>query len=152
VKPLFKLASWLVLPLALLLCAQWPLRELVQAWSRETNDLAQVLFALYAAVAVTAASAAEVHLAAHRPAADGRPPSTARVWALAACVLPWAAFVLWSAWPSIWASWLQLEKFPDTLNPGYFLIRSAAWLLALLALLHALARLLRPRRTAPAKR
>ena len=46
-------AGWLMLPLALLLFAQWPLRELVQAGSREANDLAQVVFALYMAVART---------------------------------------------------------------------------------------------------
>ena len=37
----------LVLPVSLLLFLQWPLREWVQAYSREANDLAQVLFALY---------------------------------------------------------------------------------------------------------
>ena len=140
VKPLFQLVSWLVLPLALLLCAQWPLRELVQAWSREANDLAQVLFALYGAVAVTAASSAGVHLAAHRPTAARA--SRLRVLALCACVLPWAAFVLWSAAPGVLASLAQWEKFPETLNPGFFLVKVAAWLLALLALVHALAQVL----------
>jgi len=33
-------AAWLVLPLALLLFAQWPLRDLVGAWSRQANDIA----------------------------------------------------------------------------------------------------------------
>ena len=49
----FLAAAALVLPLALLLFAQWPLRDLVQAHSREANDLAQIIFALYMAVAVT---------------------------------------------------------------------------------------------------
>lgn len=39
----------------MLLFAQWPPHELVQAWSREANDLAQTIFALYVTVAVTAA-------------------------------------------------------------------------------------------------
>ena len=33
-------AAVLVVPLALLLCAQWPLREGLHAYSREANDLA----------------------------------------------------------------------------------------------------------------
>jgi hypothetical protein len=49
-------ASLLVLPLAGLLFFQWPLRECVQAYSHEANDLGQVLFALYVAVAIFAAS------------------------------------------------------------------------------------------------
>ena len=33
-------ASLLVLPLALLLCAQWPLRDWLQAYSLQANDTA----------------------------------------------------------------------------------------------------------------
>src|SRR5689334_12500560 len=43
----------LVLPISLLLFLQWPLRELVHAGSREANDLAQWLFALYVSLAMT---------------------------------------------------------------------------------------------------
>ena len=46
-------ASILVLPVSLLLFLQWPLREWLLAYSREANDLAQVLFALYVSVAIT---------------------------------------------------------------------------------------------------
>src|SRR5437868_2421511 len=49
-------ASILVLPVSLLLFLQWPLREWLLAYSREANDLAQVLFALYVSVAITAAT------------------------------------------------------------------------------------------------
>jgi len=44
-----------LLPVVLLLFLQWPLRDLVRAWSRDANDLAQWLFALYVAMAFTAA-------------------------------------------------------------------------------------------------
>ena len=127
---LYRTAAWLIVPLALLLCAQWPLRDAVQAWSREANDLAQIIFALYMAVAVTAASRSHAHLAAaHR--GNGH-HSSWRHWATAACVVPWAAFVLWSAAPQVWQSLLQLEHFGETLNPGYFVIKlSLAVLLAL---------------------
>lgn len=140
---IFQWARWLVLPLTVLLCLQWPLRELVHAGSREANDAAQILFALYAACAVTAATRAHQHLAAHGGAAL-TPGSRAAAWALAACVLPWAAWLLWAASPAVWQSVLALERFPDSNNPGYFLIRIAGWLLAALVLLDSALALLAP--------
>src|SRR5271156_4047976 len=56
-------AKWLVLPLVTLLFLQWPLRELFRGYSREANDLGQVVFALFVAVSVTAATRAKTHLA-----------------------------------------------------------------------------------------
>jgi hypothetical protein len=66
-KAIFRLARWIVRPLAFLLCAQWPLRQWLGLWSREANDLVQIFFPLYAAVAVSAASAAGLHMASHQP-------------------------------------------------------------------------------------
>ena len=43
-------AQWLALPLVLLLFLQWPLRDVVHAYSRQANDLGQIVFALYVAV------------------------------------------------------------------------------------------------------
>jgi hypothetical protein len=142
VKTLLHLTSWLVLPLALLLFAQWPLRELVQAYSRQANDLGQVLFACYMAVAVTAASRAGVHLAApHRMPAAGS--GAWRRWALLLCIAPWAVFLLLNSSPWVWASTLQLERFSETLNPGFFVIKLAGWLMVVLALIDALVHLRR---------
>ena len=39
---------------------------------------------------------------------------------------------------------LSLERFPDTFNPGYFLIKVALWLLALLVLIQGVIDLFRP--------
>jgi hypothetical protein len=131
------LASLLVLPLAALLFAQWPLREVVQAGSRLANDMAQIVFAVYAAVAVTAASLAHTHLAAgrHEP---GRRRRHWRGIALAVCVGPWAMFMLWSSFPLIRESVGGLEKFSETLAPGYFVIKLALGLLLVLVLAEAL--------------
>ena len=138
---LVTIASLLVFPLALLLFLQWPLRAWVQAGGLQANDLAQTVFALYMAVAVTAASRAGAHLSAHGAAAPRqgrwRPVLTA------ACVLPWSGFLLWSATPLVWRSVQALERFPDSLLPGYFLIKLALWLLACLVLVDAVAQLWR---------
>src|SRR5215831_11499967 len=56
--------QWLALPLILLLFLQWPLRDIVRSFSREANDLGQIIFALFVAVSITAATRAGTHLAA----------------------------------------------------------------------------------------
>jgi TRAP-type mannitol/chloroaromatic compound transport system permease small subunit len=132
--------SWLVLPLALLLCAQWPLRDLIGAGSREANDLAQCIFALYVAAALRLATRTHTHLRADVLAQ--RYPDTLRRWITgtghALAVLPFALYVLIAGAPMTWSSLRGLEAFPDTFNPGYFIVKSAAGLLALLMALQAL--------------
>lgn len=132
--------SLLVLPLAFLLFAQWPLRELELGWSRQVNDAAQILFAVYVAVAITAASLAKTHLAAIHGSADpAQPPRRWRATLLLLCVTPWALFMLWAAAAPITNSVLSLEKFGETLTPGYFVIKLALVLLLLLVLIDAIA-------------
>ncbi len=150
VRKILFIASLLVLPLATLLFAQWPLRELVQAGSRLANDMAQILFALYAAVAVTAASRAGTHLAARRHAVDGTAGQAPgipaggvgyqgwRAAVLLLCVAPWALFMLWASFPLIRDSVAGLERFSETLAPGYFVIKLALGVMLVLVLADAL--------------
>lgn len=132
----------LVLPLAALLLAQWPLRELVQAYSRQANDAAQVLFALYVAVAMTAASRSHAHLASLQPHPSGASRPRWHAWALLACVTPWALFMLWAGWPLVAASVASFERFGETLTPGYFVIKLSMALMLLLVLAEGLLELL----------
>lgn len=140
IRVLFLATSLLVLPLAALLFAQWPLRDWVGAFSRQANDIAQILFALYMAVAVTAASRAGTHLAAGHPTAWS---PRLRAAVLLACTGPWALFMLWSSTAPALQSLRQLERFGETLTPGFFLLRWAVWLLACLVLLDAVGALFR---------
>lgn len=139
VDALFAGVGVLALPLSLLLFAQWPLREIVQAYSREANDLAQCLFALYVSVAITCATRRGTHLAtdvvAHRYTARTR----ARLFRIASLVIlvPGSLFVVLATWPIVVQSVQQLDAFPDTFNPGYFVIKIAVALLAVLVLLQA---------------
>ena len=132
-------AGALVIPLSLLLFAQGPLRDVVQAGSRQANDLAQVIFAVYMAIAVTAASIDGMHLAARHAPDEHDEPVRWRAWAVFACTAPWAGVVLWTSSAGVWQSVMQLERFGETLNPGYFLIRVSLWLLAALVLAHGVA-------------
>ena len=133
-------ASILVLPVSLLLFLQWPLRDWWQAYSREANDLAQILFGIYVSIAITAASRAHAHLSAEGAARqlDSRTRRVLARVAAAAVLVPWSAFVLYAGSGSLVQSIGQFERFPETFNPGYFLLRIALALLALLVLLHAL--------------
>ena len=134
--------AWCVLALVVLLCAQWPLRDIVQAYSLQANDLAQILFALLASASVAAASLAGSHLTAHvNTNPHAHEEGSWRKWALAACVLPWAAFMVWISAPQVWASVMSLERFNETSNPGFFLIKCASLLMVLLVALQTLLQL-----------
>jgi hypothetical protein len=129
--------SLLALPLLILLFLQWPLRELVHAYSQQANDAGQILFALYVAVAITATSVAQAHLAVGMPG-----QARAGGWrslVAAVCVLPWSLFMLWSIGPSVLHSTAALEHFAETRTPGYFVIKMAAAFLLLMAVGHAIA-------------
>jgi TRAP-type mannitol/chloroaromatic compound transport system permease small subunit len=145
---LVEAGRWLVLPVALILFLQWPLRDFVRAFSREANDLGQWIFALYVSLAMTFATREHTHLAvdaiAHGYSARLR-DFMAR-WGGFLCVAPWALFMIWTVGPTVQRSVMALEKFPETYNPGYFLVKVAALLLAVLAFLQALIDLLRPGR------
>jgi TRAP-type mannitol/chloroaromatic compound transport system permease small subunit len=135
-------ASMLALPLSLLLFLQWPLREWLHAYSREVNDAAQILFAFYVSVAITAATRAHVHLAAGDVRQGGRVERAAAL----AVLVPWSTFVLYASWGSVLQSVRQLESFPETYNPGYFLIRAALVVLTVLILAQAIVMALRATR------
>lgn len=127
-KPFLHIISWLVIPLAVLLLAQWPLRE-ASAWlgshARTANDMAQIVFAIYATCAITAASVAGVHLAARH---DLGRYSRAQQYGLIACILPWVLWMTWASVPMAWRAALSLEKFSETLTPGFFIIKLAVLL------------------------
>src|SRR6202040_2150971 len=118
-------AKWLALPVVILLFLQWPLRTLVGLYSREANDLGQWLFAIYVAAAITAATRAKTHLAADtisRNYTDNTRQWLARAGALFG-LIPWSVIVLMKSWNIVRDSMLLQEHFPDTGNPGYFIIK-----------------------------
>jgi TRAP-type mannitol/chloroaromatic compound transport system permease small subunit len=147
VGALLRAAQWLILPVVILLFLQWPLRDLVRSHSREANDLGQWLFALYVAASVTAATRARTHLAADMLARRYRPAIRALIVRCGALIglMPWALLVLIAGKGIVVSSVMQLEGFPDTGNPGYFLIKVALWLMAALVLAQAALDVARPR-------
>lgn len=146
IASLLALFKWLALPIALLLFLQWPLRDFVGLLSREANDLGQWLFALYVAASITAATRAGTHLSTDAIARHYAPATRLRISraAILIGVMPWALFVLWASRQVIWSSLLATERFPDTNNPGYFIVKLALGLLAILFLLQGIVDLFRP--------
>jgi TRAP-type mannitol/chloroaromatic compound transport system permease small subunit len=138
---------WLLLPVVALLFLQWPLRDLVRSHSREANDLGQWIFALYVAMAFTAATRAHTHLAADAVARIYSERTRARLARAGALIglVPWALFVIFGGANLVLSSLRVLERFADTSNPGYFLIKFAVWVLAGLILCQAIIDIARPR-------
>jgi TRAP-type mannitol/chloroaromatic compound transport system permease small subunit len=145
---ILSVGRWLALPVVVLLFLQWPLRDLAHAYSREANDLGQCLFAIYVAMSFTAATRGRTHLAADALAQAYSPKTRALLWRLGALIalVPWALFVLVAGRSTILPSLAALERFPDTYNPGYFLIKLALWVLAGLVLAQAVIDIVRPDR------
>jgi TRAP-type mannitol/chloroaromatic compound transport system permease small subunit len=142
------IGRWLAVPVVVLLFLQWPLRDLVRAYSREANDFGQWAFALYVAISFTAATRARTHLAADAVARLYAPKTRDLIWRLGVVValVPWAVFLLIAGKNVILPSIALLERFPDTANPGYFLIKVALWVMAGLVLAQAMIDIARPDR------
>jgi TRAP-type mannitol/chloroaromatic compound transport system permease small subunit len=140
--------KWLLLPLVALLFLQWPLRDIVRGYSREANDLGQLIFALYVAISVTAATRAGTHLAADILAQRFSARSRGQLARLGAALglVPWSLFILYSSKGVVVTSIAAREAFPDTSNPGYFIIKAALWVLALMMLAQAVVEIFRPAR------
>ena len=141
----------LALAITLLLFLQWPLRDWIGKGSTQANDLAQWLFALYVAVAIQHAHRRGAHLVA-RP--DLPPSGTSRLARLRRigaplCVLPWALFLVVSAAAPVSQSVRAFELFPDSFNPGYFMIKVALMLMGLVMLVQAVLDLVHALRREP---
>jgi TRAP-type mannitol/chloroaromatic compound transport system permease small subunit len=149
VGTLIAAAQWVALPLILLLFLQWPLRDLVRCCSREANDLGQVIFALYVAFSISAATRAGTHLAADTLVQrySARTRHRLKQFGSTLAILPWALFVLFAGKTTVMSSVLGLEAFPDTNNFGYFIIKAALWIMAVMIIAQAMVDLLRPHRS-----
>ncbi len=147
VAAILEVGQWLLLPVVALLFLQWPLREIVQHLSREANDLGQWLFALYVAMAFTAATRAHTHLAADAVARHYGERVRDWIWRLGVLVglVPWALFVAIAGAKLVIPSLLAREAFADTYNPGYFIIKLALWVLAGLILAQSVVDIFRRR-------
>lgn len=124
---------WLVflaLPIFLLvvfLWAQWPMRVFASGNPRLINDMGQIAFAYFWVMAFAIACLSQSHLQISNNAAPTK--KGRRAWTGFVLSLPWAIFLVYSAWPLLINSWHENEKFPDSYSPGFYLIKLALILL-----------------------
>lgn len=104
----------------------------MRAYSREANDLGQWIFALFVAMAFTAATRAQTHLAADGVARSYSTRTRAVIARLGAPLglVPWALLVLVAGKNIVISSLLVPEAFPDTCDPGCLSMKSTLWQLS----------------------
>ena len=106
---------FLALPIFLLvvfLWAQWPMRVFASGNPRLINDMGQIAFAYFWVMAFAIACLSQSHLQISNNAAPTK--KGRRAWTGFVLSLPWAIFLVYSAWPLLINSWHENEKFPDT--------------------------------------
>lgn len=121
---------FLALPIVLLvvfLWAQWPMRVFASGNPRLINDMGQIAFAYFWVMAFAIACLSQSHLQISNKAAPTK--KGRRAWTGFVLSLPWAIFLVYSAWPLLINSWHENEKFPDSYSPGFYLIKLALILL-----------------------
>src|SRR5262249_47655408 len=101
----------------------------------------------FVAVSVTAATRAGTHLSVDLVARHYSARTRRRIEQIgaAAGLLPWALFVLIAGRTTVMTSVRDLEGFQDSGNPGYFMIKLALWLMAVLVIGQAIVDICRPR-------
>ena len=105
------------------------------------------LIAIYVAASVTCATRAGTHLGSDAVARFYPGRIRQALTRLGAILLaPWALFVILGSKDIVLGSIRGLEAFSDTNNPGYFLIKTALWILAGLMLIQAAIDIAQPRR------
>lgn len=117
---------FLALPIVLLvvfLWAQWPMRVFASGNPRLINDMGQIAFAYFWVMAFAIACLSQSHLQISNNAAPTK--KGRRAWTGFVLSLPWAIFLVYSAWPLLINSWHENEKFPDSYSPGFYLIKLA---------------------------
>ena len=117
--------AFLVVPLMFLLWVQWPLREFLHSGYREANDLGQIVFAYYLAVAVSVASISGTHLHVLKKTSWINLHPSISVLPSAFLTLPWALLLSWYSLPLILQSFYEHEKFPESLMSGFYFLKAA---------------------------
>jgi hypothetical protein len=60
-------------------------------------------------------------------------------------LLPWALFIAIASRKIVVSSVMQLELFPESYNPGYFILKCALWVLSVLVIAQAILDIARPK-------
>jgi TRAP-type mannitol/chloroaromatic compound transport system permease small subunit len=138
-------ASWLCLPVILLLFLQLPLRDVVHGGNNVDNDFGQIIFANFFMVGISFAMRHDAHVRVdifHQHfSARGR--AIVELAGTALFTLPWLALLGWYALPVVLNSLRETEKFAETYTPGYFLLKLGLFFFVVLVGFQAIANIIR---------
>jgi TRAP-type mannitol/chloroaromatic compound transport system permease small subunit len=138
-------ASWLCLPVILLLFLQLPLRDVVHGGNNADNDFGQIIFANFFMVGISFAMRHDAHVRVdifHQHfSARGR--AIVELAGTALFTLPWLALLGWYALPVVLNSLRETEKFAETYTPGYFLLKLGLFFFVVLVGFQAIANIIR---------
>jgi TRAP-type mannitol/chloroaromatic compound transport system permease small subunit len=138
-------ASWLCLPLVLLLFLQLPLREIVHGGNNTDNDFGQIIFANFFMLGIPYAMRHDAHvrLDIFHQHFSARWRAIVELTGTALFTLPWLALLAWYALPIVLNSLRQTEKFAETYTPGYFILKLGLVFFVVLVAFQALAGMIR---------
>jgi TRAP-type mannitol/chloroaromatic compound transport system permease small subunit len=135
-----RFASWLCLPVILLLFLQLPLREIAQGGNNTDNDFGQIIFANFLMIGIPFAMRHDAHVRVdifHRHFST-RALAMIELAGTVMFTLPWLALVAWYSLPIVLNSLAQTEKFAETYTPGYFILKLGLLFFVVLAGLQAI--------------
>jgi TRAP-type mannitol/chloroaromatic compound transport system permease small subunit len=138
-------ASWLCLPLVLLLFLQLPLRDIVHAGNNTDNDFGQIIFANFFMVGIPFAMRHDAHVRVDilHQHFGARWRAIIELAGTALFTLPWLALLGWYALPIVLNSLAEREKFAETYTPGYFILKLGLFFFVVLVACQAIANMLR---------
>ena len=138
-------ASWLCLPLILLLFLQLPLREIVHGGNNTDNDFGQIVFANFFMLGIPYAMRHDAHVRVDifHQHFSARWRAIIELAGTALFTMPWLALLGWYALPIVLNSLRQTERFAETFTPGYFVLKLGLFFFVILVALEAVAIVIR---------
>jgi TRAP-type mannitol/chloroaromatic compound transport system permease small subunit len=134
-------ASWLCLPVILLLFLQLPLRDIVHGGNNTDNDFGQIIFANFIMVGIPFAMRYDAHVRVdilHQHLSK-RAQAIIELAGTALFTLPWLALLAWYSLPIVLNSLAQTERFAETFTPGYFILKLGLFFFVVLVGFQAIA-------------
>jgi TRAP-type mannitol/chloroaromatic compound transport system permease small subunit len=138
-------ASWLCLPVILLLFLQLPLRDIVHGGNNTDNDFGQIIFANFFMVGISFAMRYDAHVRVdifHQHFSK-HARAIIELAGTMLFTLPWLALLAWYSLPIVLNSLAQTEKFAETYTPGYFILKLGLFFFVVLTGLQAIANIIR---------
>lgn len=138
-------ASWLCLPVILLLFLQLPLRDIVHGGNNTDNDFGQIIFANFMMVGIPFAMRYDAHVRVDifYQHFSARWRAIIELAGTALFTLPWLALLAWYALPIVLNSLGETEKFAETYTPGYFILKLGLFFFVVLVGFQAIANIIR---------